>query len=223
MWTDPDWRARRLELAYSDGHTVEAAFGDFTLHPHTAGDLLVTTGHIVACDPGWLDKDTPAFKIRVALGRYPVILTIAHHQASGDERVAYATLRISDGIPVHSDIARFIGDEKILRTAKGKDYVPNYSVDAGTGCFMDRETLGIILQQEDDIFESVFAEMEKTFVNTWEWANYLVDEETGANMVAFTSGWGDGGYPTYIGYDSDDKVVCFVTDFGVVPMEDSGA
>ncbi len=40
-----------------------------------------------------------------------------------------------------------------------------------------------------------------------------VDEESQANVIAFSSGWGDGIYPTYFGYDEQGNVVCAVTDF----------
>jgi uncharacterized protein DUF4241 len=47
-----------------------------------------------------------------------------------------------------------------------------------------------------------------------------LDEETGANILLFTSGWGDGAYPSYWGYAADDALVCLLTDFGVVVVAD---
>jgi hypothetical protein len=48
------------------------------------------------------------------------------------------------------------------------------------------------------------------------WANVCVDEERGVNIIAFESGWGDGGYPSYFGYDENEQVVCLITEFGVL-------
>jgi hypothetical protein len=62
----------------------------------------------VACDPGWLDEDTPPFVARLAPGRYLVVLSIAHFP-SGDRRVAFATLRVQDRGPVRSEIAARMG------------------------------------------------------------------------------------------------------------------
>ncbi|MDB9527506.1 DUF4241 domain-containing protein [Oscillatoria sp. CS-180] len=45
------------------------------------------------------------------------------------------------------------------------------------------------------------------------WANFCIDENTGANVVAFNSGWGDGGYASYWGYGADGEIACLVTDF----------
>ena len=43
-----------------------------------------------------------------------------------------------------------------------------------------------------------------------------MDETTGVNIIAFSSGWGDGCYPSYWGYDAADQRVALVTDFGVL-------
>jgi hypothetical protein len=37
--------------------------------------------------------------------------------------------------------------------------------------------------------------------------------------VVATTGWGDGAYPTFIGYTVDDKVASYVNDFMVVSPE----
>jgi hypothetical protein len=45
----------------------------------------------------------------------------------------------------------------------------------------------------------------------------VTDEATGANVATVGSGWGDGRYPTFIGYNAGGEVTCFVTDFIVAP------
>jgi hypothetical protein len=37
-------------------------------------------------------------------------------------------------------------------------------------------------------------------------------------VVSVSSGWGDGVYPTYVGYSAGGAVTSFVTDFLVVPI-----
>ncbi|MDT5032034.1 MAG: hypothetical protein QOC94_2205 [Actinoplanes sp.] len=51
----------------------------------------------------------------------------------------------------------------------------------------------------------------------------VVDELTGANIIQVSSGWGDGVYPTFVGYTAAGEVACFVTDFQVIPDEDDDA
>ena len=45
----------------------------------------------------------------------------------------------------------------------------------------------------------------------------LVDEATGANVITVSSGWGDGVYPTFVGFAADGTICGFVTDFLVIP------
>jgi hypothetical protein len=58
--------------------------------------------------------------------------------------------------------------------------------------------------------------MEATRVPAWAWANLSLEPDTAANLIAFTSGEGDGGYGTYVGYDADGAVTCFTTDFALL-------
>jgi hypothetical protein len=47
------------------------------------------------------------------------------------------------------------------------------------------------------------------------WANVCVDPESGANLIAFHSGAGDGSYTSYFGFDASGALVALVTDFGL--------
>jgi predicted esterase YcpF (UPF0227 family) len=51
----------------------------------------------------------------------------------------------------------------------------------------------------------------------------VVDEMTGANVYVVGSGWGDGVYATYVGRTADGGISSFVTDFGVLPTEQTEA
>ncbi|MEU8180700.1 DUF4241 domain-containing protein [Micromonospora sp. NPDC049044] len=45
-----------------------------------------------------------------------------------------------------------------------------------------------------------------------------MDLATGANVITVSSGWGDGIYPTFVGYAADGEVTSYVTDFLVIPL-----
>jgi hypothetical protein len=68
-------------------------------------------------------------------------------------------------------------------------------------------------------FQEYFAALLIEAMSKSEWVNFIVDESTGANVMAFSSGLGDGIYGTYFGYDEDDDLVCAVTDFNVLGKE----
>ena len=57
-----------------------------------------------------------------------------------------------------------------------------------------------------------------TYRRFWGWANLPIDPATGANLIAFTSGSGNGDYASYFGFDADGGLVCLVTDFLILPL-----
>lgn len=71
------------------------------------------------------------------------------------------------------------------------------------------------MNDDEDYFQTLIAEMEKTYVHTWSWANLEMDTNTHANLIAFSSGLGDGCYPSYFGLDEKGNPMILVTDFGV--------
>lgn len=220
---------RRLMMALREGDVAPSLCGQATLRWHRAGNLVVTSGSIVACDPTCIEDDPQPFAARIAPGLYPVVLSIARFP-NGNERVAYATLRVDEQDPARWEIASRLGDAPSARD------VPCYNVDSGTGCFMDVDALRALLgrAQHDDqdggaggddadvepgplelVSEAVYA----AHVPTWGCANVALEPETTATVVGFSSGFGDGAYVTYIGYDAGGTPVCFTTDFGLCDEE----
>lgn len=47
----------------------------------------------------------------------------------------------------------------------------------------------------------------------------ITAEQSGANVIVVSSGWGGGCYPAFIGYTGARQVGSFVTDFMVLPRE----
>jgi len=197
-----------------------------TISTHQIGKLVLTSGRIIACDP-LIGPDTRYhFKKTIEPGRYPLIVSVADFQPIGDTRFACAMLRISDEPTAHWEVAAI--NEPALaqtndRTACG--------VDAGTASFMDCEAALILerLFPNEVLFEGfcdrITAEMEKNSFRkhsvTTGWADMQVSEATEANMIAFSSGWGDGGYASFWGYDARGTLTSLVTDFALFPGNDA--
>ena len=72
------------------------------------------------------------------------------------------------------------------------------------------------------VFDVIADEMDKTYVDTWSWADVTLDPETGLNIVVFSTGMGDGLYASYIGFDEGGRVAALVTDFGLFEHEELG-
>lgn len=72
---------------------------------------------------------------------------------------------------------------------------------------------------QECFYQLLYAEMENNATRPpgHDWANVQVSDRTKANIVAFSSGCGDGAYASYWGYDSAGNLVSLVTDFSLFP------
>jgi len=195
-----------------DGLAVRTASGNATLKRHAIGELVTPTGKIVACDP-LVFPETSAFTVELSPGRYPVSLSVAHFNT--DQRVAYASLLIKEGRVHHWEIALLPGQDV---ASLEPEEIFCYGVDAGIGCFMDlkaSQAFAERMNDDEDYAEALTAELDKTYVHTWSWANLEIDTETNANLIVFSSGWGDGCYASYFGFDEAHNPMILVTDFGL--------
>ncbi|MFE5189618.1 DUF4241 domain-containing protein [Streptomyces sp. NPDC056628] len=192
------------------------------IHVADGGELDLPTGRVVACDPFvYLGTgDIEPFTVTVAPGRYRVEAAVATLTSPGEapsddphRRVAAARLVIRDEPTVTWELALQPGQDP---ADLGDEEFYGYGVDAGTGCFYDASAEeGFPEAQEDegplwDAFEG----------SDWSGGPHLITSPgTGHTLAAFTSGWGDGAYPTWTGRGADGEVTCFVTDFFVAPDE----
>ncbi len=177
---------------------------DPALHFQTKalGHLAITDEHVLCCDP--LAGGGERFERRIPNGRYPVRVVIAAR--GGDERIALAQLMVRDEAPAAWVLATR-ADER-PETLRAGD-VFGYGVDSGTGCFADVDP------SECDV-DGLLRQLEKHQRTTWSHAE--CPGVTDASVIAFSSGYGDGVYPSYWGLDAKGAVVCLVTDFGVVSI-----
>ncbi|HEY0152344.1 MAG TPA: DUF4241 domain-containing protein [Longimicrobium sp.] len=182
-----------------------------TLSLHPLGDLVLPTGQIVASDP--FIADDPPYTRGVAPGRYPVLVNVA--LINTDSRVAYAILRFSRQRPVQWEMARY---PKHDPATPGENEFSGYGVDSGAGCFIDAGAVRILVERtaaDGGENQDLTQRMAETYVDTWSWVNYVLDPDTGANVIAFSAGWGDGVYPSFWGLDETGAPVCLLTDFRV--------
>ncbi|MCQ4085661.1 DUF4241 domain-containing protein [Saccharibacillus sp. JS10] len=187
-----------------------------SLRPQPLDPLKVISGKIVACDP--LTSTLEAFEYTIQPGTYPVYAW--HSEQAG--AIAGAELRLSDNKPVRWELAVRPGQD--ASTLK-EDELFGYPVDAGIGSFADQEAISSMealdqkLQEElGDEYISMYDDLVADILDEHDgvWGNLTSDEETGVNVVMFTSGFGDGFYASYWGIDENDEVVSLLTDFQVV-------
>ena len=195
-----------LSLALQDGVQI----GQTILRLHPIGDLQLPSGQLVACDPFVTPEATP-FNLPLPCGAFPVVLSVG--EIATDQRVAFATVRFQQTSPVRWEMmATGANDPSKLEPG----HILGYGVDSGTGCFMDElagRALTEKMNDDSNFFETMMAEMAKTYRDTWSWLNMEFGE---GNLIAFSSGLGDGLYATYAGLDSEGEVVVVVTDFMIL-------
>ena len=201
------------------GEKLSSSIGDITFTTHYLGELILTSGRLVACDP-LAFPDSEAFQKSLPIGKYPVFLIVAHYPKNNDQRVAYAIIRIREQTPVNWKLG--ICSDEELDSLTENDTL-GYPVDSGVGCFMDFDAVKILDDsihyayianpQEESLIDLIQDELRKNYRHTWKWANICIDKSTQLNIIAFSSGYGDGCYPTYFGYDTEDKIVNIVTEF----------
>jgi hypothetical protein len=211
-WRPPrPLRPTRPDLMFEPGMAYDIPrFGRATVKVIDAGRLRMPTGRLVAADPGWLQSpngasESPAFTVQVAPGEYPVSLSVVRFDANpGHVRVAAARLTVRTEPAATWEPALRPGEDP-RSLDEGQFF--GFGVDTGTGCFVDAAGLAAIGRLPEDGYESLFPDIGGT---------RTAELEPRANLITFSSGWGDGAYPTWIGRTEDGQVGCFIADMLVL-------
>lgn len=178
------------------------------------GELNLPTGEIIACDPLTAGADWPALSRKVKPGRYPVSLL----EAQG--RVAAAILRFRSGTPVRWQLATLPNQD--TSALKG-DEIFGYPVDTGLGSFMDKTAMVLMSEQQDKLeaeqnyYDDVLA---VEFESNQDRLMHHPVAGNPLNIAMFSSGWGDGVYPSFWGLDAAGAPLLLMTDFGVLENAD---
>jgi hypothetical protein len=201
----------------ADGTTPEWEHVSF--HTLDMGKVTITTGRIAACDP-FVFIDTPhPYAQAVPNGDFPVRLAVVSGSLS-DGRIAFARVDFASAPAVSWRMAVTEGQD----LAKLKpDHIYGYGVDAGTGSFFDPaagDAALKLLNANENAWEKWQADGERNGKNARLKPNFFLNlPMPPGNIVMFASGWGDGFYASWFGYDAKGNVVALVTDFQVIAWE----
>lgn len=197
-----------FEKAFTDGLSFNERGGQRdVLHVQRAGVLDVPSGRLVAYDP-LSDARLRTFQRMVPAGRYPVLLSRWKSDAQRDERIAAAKVQFSEAPAVRWELALREGDDAQKLRRKSDAAFP---VDSGNGCFMDADRV--------KLWSSRNAEAREVLVNSGRGDKrdvFVLGPASGAEVVGFSTGMGDGWYRSWWGLDAADAPVSLVTDFGIL-------
>ena len=177
----------------------------FAFYKLDIGKLKVETGKVIACDPIVMYDAQPFTQI-FPPGEFPVQLAMKKKEGSG-ERVALSRILFSSEPVVKWEYA-LLPEQKPMPITDTS--VCCYGVDAGTGVFIDSLANTYFKIKNEKDWEDVFI----TKAEKYDYTGYIHDFE-GHNLATFSTGFGDGCYATYIGFDKNGKVCQLLTDFGL--------
>lgn len=215
----PPWplQPSRLDLLFTPGTRLEVGSseaipgvgGTVTVAVGQIGTLRMPSGALIACDPGYL-YEPPGVVVTYAYrqshqpfaatgppGDYPVMLSEFRWLVGSWPRVAAAKVWVRDGRVTSWEMALRPGEDP--RTLSDDGFF-GFGVDGGTGCFYDAAAAPAL------------APLVEGFVLGYEMTAEMTDEKSGANLIAFESGWGDGAYPLWIGRTAAGDIACFIAD-----------
>jgi len=210
---------------YFDNPIVE----DTPIELFKLGDLNLPTGQIIVCDPLVRLWDAIPFNRTVKRGTYPVTACIAKTEDAGD-RYAFVKIEFSSERAVAWEMALIDGqDISILQD----DQFFGFGVDAGTGCFCDAQTQKFYNEWVDDLDKQNPSEniaynkfiapgFEKNAKepnnpdDIGDWLNFYLPTRPDQNIIMFSSGYGDGHYPSYWGVNAEGNICSLLIDFQVI-------
>ena len=202
--------------------TIEKLFSkDFVENPlietFEAGNLTLTSGKIVACDP-LITSEMEAFSVSFPTGTFPVNV----HKERESNCIAYVEIIFSQSPIVSWTLATTQGQE-ISALKEGEIF--GFPVESGMGCIMDAETqhqLNLLEQKlyrrKADDFMGIYEEF---FHDHFFDENGAIDQfaflspndDFPGNLFAFETGYGEGFYASYIGFDKENNPQKLVTEF----------
>ena len=209
-----------------DAHFTEKVIGNREVDVLDIGAVHFPSGTIFACDPLVELEDTPPFIQTIPAGTYPVKICVVPSEKYGD-RYACVKVEVSREKPVRYELG-MVGNEN-LDAALGDDDYFGFGVDAGMGCIADIQTQAAFktywakrLEEDPDIdpYNDLFCDLleenakahPKYQGDCGDWLNWTVPD-TDCNLPIFASGWGDGYYPVYFGYDAKGEVCAVYVRF----------
>lgn len=187
------------------------------LETFDGGKINLPSGKLVACDP-LLTNDMLAFSTVFPKGEFSILV----HKERESNCVAYVEIVFSNS-PVSKWKLATTGNQRI-EELKGEE-IYGYPVESGMGCFMDVETQAALDSLEQKIFQRKGADFmglyEEFFHEHFFDENGAIDQfamlkpndDFAGNILAFETGYGEGFYGSYIGFDAQGSPVKIVTEF----------
>ncbi|WP_285558382.1 DUF4241 domain-containing protein [Actinoplanes regularis] len=199
---------------FRDGSRHQLDNGDWvTATTKAGGTLRMPTGRLIAADPNWFwnaeNLNVVPYTVTVPAGSYPVTLAVVSWPDIS--LVAAARLTVQH-LPIQSWEMALRPGQDLTALAPGEAY--NVGVDAGMMALLD----GAALTRMTPLVDSDPALFE---LKARDEPIEVPGTGSGGNLIAFGTGWGDGGYPVWIGRTATGSVGCFMVDMAMLSRRES--
>lgn len=202
-----------------DAYFTKEKIGQAVLDILQIGMLHLPTGKVLVCDP-LIDLEIALpFIQEVPPGNYPVSICVSLDEDYGNRYVC-VKIAVGNTKPVRYELG-MTGNEDLDEIIDEGEYF-GFNVDTGMGCICDlkgQEAFKTYWKQRESVEEGIdpyndlFCELleENYEANPkyqregGDWLNWTIPGSD-CNIPIFASGWGDGLYPCYFGYDAENKV-----------------
>ena len=182
------------------------------------GSLKIVSGKLCAADP-FVGTGAKPFLQSVPVGAFPVRLAVVAGTL-GDGRVAFARVDFTSESVTAWRMALAEGDDA---ASLGPGEIMGYPVDSGTGSFFDpvAGTAALEAMKQDGGYADRWlkAGHERGKAERGGHGFRLIADVGPANILAFDSGWGDGVYASWFGFDAKGRVAALVTDFQAIDWD----
>jgi Protein of unknown function (DUF4241) len=200
-------RPAAFEAAFINGSRFTTGNVVFITFGIEIGKIRIKSGKLITCDPLHIDEYGVPFTFsNFPTGEFPVQLAIA--KLDKEETVAYARILFSNEPVVRWEMALQEGQRPV---PFGQDDIQGFSTDTWSGIYIDTATYQAmdrsLLLGENGV---VYKEMDRNRRNHFRYAMYNFGEH---NFAIFSTGYRDGYYASYIGYDAKGNVCRLLSDF----------
>jgi hypothetical protein len=204
--------------AYASLGAVTVGGSPGTLSVSRADDLVLPSGRVLASDAFLLDA--PPFTISLPPGRHPVMLLHATGADFGPA-IAAAMVRVAEG-----RVIRWEGAQVRDAPTGADPFV--YGVDGGTGSFASVEAVARLTSMPPDAATALVDQLVDKYSSGRGYvqsASITIDQSSGLNIVTFASGFGDGGYASWFGFDASGQPAALLTSFDLIddPSKPTGS
>ena len=204
-------------------------FGGHRLYKIQMGNLTFPTGEFLVCDPlVYLTSDTRPYVETVQAGTYPLETLVSEYE--GDVRYAVSRVRFTEAKAAEYCLA-LDGTEDLSTLQEEGDFF-GFPVDAGLAAIVDVQTRDAYCAFEkewdaahedgniyDDFLTERFDENAKNAPDFQreggDWLNLHIPGSE-LQIPFIQSGYGDGYYPVYFGFDAAGAVCELVVDYLVL-------